>query len=106
MSNKDTLFYKGNKAVSIDFSASEISSDGSLILLEKLEREYKLINKFGNILPDLRNQNLITFSRESQLKQRVFMMILGYEDVNDVSHLKHYGLILFVTSNIDTTPVF
>jgi len=89
LSNKDTLFYRGNKAVSIDFSASEISTDGSLILLEKIERKHKLIQKFGTILPDLRNQKLITFSRESQLKQRVFMLMLGYEDANDVIHLQH-----------------
>lgn len=89
MRTKDTLFYRGNTAISVDFSASEISSDGSLILLEKIEREHKLINKFGKYLPDLRNPNLVTYSREAQLKQRVFMMMLGYEDANDVTHLQH-----------------
>jgi len=87
--SKDTLFYRDNKAVFVDFSASEISTDGSLILLEKIEREHKLINKFSKHLPDLRNPRFITYSRESQLKQRVFMMMLGYEDANDVTHLQH-----------------
>lgn len=86
---KDTIFYRGNKAVSIDFSASEISTDGSLILLEKLERQYKLIHHFSKFLPDFRNPSLITYTREQQLKQRVFMLMLGYEDTNDVTHLKH-----------------
>jgi hypothetical protein len=49
LSNKDTLFYRRNKAVSVDFSASEISSDGSLILLEKIERNHKLIKNSQNI---------------------------------------------------------
>ena len=89
MSNKDTLFYRGNTAISVDFSASEISTDGSLILLEKIERDYKLINKFAKHLPDLRNPKFITYSREAQLKQRVFMIMLGYEDTNDVTHLQH-----------------
>ena len=89
MSNKDTVFYRGNTAVSVDFSGSEISTDGSLILLEKIEREHKLIRKFGKYLPDLRNPKLITYTREAQLKQRVFMLMLGYEDANDVSHLQH-----------------
>jgi len=40
MSDKNTLFYRKNTAISIDFSAEQISSDGSLILLEKLEREH------------------------------------------------------------------
>ena len=89
MSNKDTLFYRGNKSISVDFSASEISTDGSLILLEKIERQHKLINYFSKYLPDLRNPRFITYSREAQLKQRVFMMMLGYEDANDVTHLQH-----------------
>lgn len=89
MNTKDTLFYRGNTSVSLDFSASEISSDGSLILLEKIEREHKLIKKFGKYLPDLRNPRFITYTRENQLKQRVFMMMLGYEDANDVTHLQH-----------------
>ncbi len=89
MSNKDTLFYRGNKSISLDFSSSEISSDGSLILLEKIEREYKLIKKFGKHLPDSRNPLYTTYTREAQLKQRVFMLMLGYEDANDVTHLQH-----------------
>lgn len=89
MSNKDILFYRGNQSVSVDFSASEISTDGSLVLLEKIEREHRLIKNFGKYLPDLRNPNLTTYSRESQLKQRVFMMMLGYQDANDVRHLQH-----------------
>jgi Transposase DDE domain group 1 len=89
LNTKDTLFYRGNTSISLDFSGSEISSDGSLILLEKIEREHKLIKKFGKHLPDLRNPQFITYSREGQLKQRVFMMMLGYEDANDVTHLQH-----------------
>lgn len=89
MSTKDTIFYRGNRSVLVDFSASEISSDGSLILLEKLERKHRLLRYFSSHLPDLRNPNLISYSREDQLKQRVFMLMLGYEDANDVTHLQH-----------------
>ena len=89
MSTKDTLFYRKNTSISVNFSASEISTDGSLVLLEKIEREHKLIKKFGKYLPDLRHPRFITYSREAQLKQRVFMMMLGYEDANDVKHLQH-----------------
>lgn len=89
MSIKDTVFYRDNRSISVDFSASEISSDGSLILLEKIEREHKLLKRFSKYLPDSRNPLLITYTREAQLKQRVFMMMLGYEDVNDVTHLQH-----------------
>jgi len=49
-------------------------SDGSLILLEKIEREHKLIKRFGKRLLDLHNPRLLPYTREEQLKQRVFMM--------------------------------
>jgi len=89
LSDKDTLFYRKNKRVSIDFSAEGISSDGSLILLEQLEREYKLIKKFSSYIPDNRHQGYIDYTREDQLKQRIYMLMLGYEDANDVFHLKN-----------------
>lgn len=38
-------------------------------------------------MPDSRNPRFITYSQESQLKQWVFMMILGYEDANDPTHV-------------------
>ena len=89
MSDSHTAFYRGNTKVSLDFSAEEISSDGSLILLEKLERDHKLIKYFSKFLPDKRHPRLISYSREAQLKQRVYMMMLGYQDANDVTHLQH-----------------
>nr|WP_240491759.1 transposase [Flavivirga aquatica] len=60
-----------------------------MILLEKLERDNKLLSHFGKLLPDDRNPKYITYSREHQLKQRVFMLMLGYEDANDVIHLQN-----------------
>jgi len=72
LSNKDTLFYRGKKSILFNFSGAEISTDGSLILLEKIEREHKLLKKFSEILPDLRNPKYITYTREEQLKQRVY----------------------------------
>lgn len=77
MSYNSTLFYRRNKSVSVDFSSSEISGDGSLILLEKVEREHKLLKKFGQYLPDAHNPKLITYTREAQLKQRVFCDDVG-----------------------------
>ena len=89
MSSKDTVFYRANKAVLVDFSAEEISSDGSLILLEKIEREHGLLKYFSSIIPDSRDPLHTTYTRFSQLKQRVYMLMLGYEDTNDVVHLQN-----------------
>lgn len=89
MSHKNTIFYRVNKAVSVDFSAEEISSDGAIVLLEKIERQHKLLRYFSRFIPEKRNPFFVTHSVEKLLKQRVFMLMQGSEDANDVSHLKH-----------------
>ncbi len=88
MSHKDTAFYRRNKEVLVDFSGEEISSDGSIVLLEKLEREYKIIKHFSGFIPEIRSASRISHSTEKLFKQRVFMQMLGYADTNDVGHLK------------------
>lgn len=93
MSHKDTVFYRGNTSINIDFSAEEISSDGGVLLLEKIERKHKLINYFSKIIPDNRHPYYITHTIEKLLKQRVYMLMMGYEDANDVNYLKDDPLL-------------
>ena len=52
MRNKNTVIYRGNTEVSVDFSSEDINSEGSVLLLEKLEREYKLFRCFSRVIPD------------------------------------------------------
>ena len=68
-------------------SAEEISSDGSVILLEKLERKHKLLRHFSKFIPDTRDPFRTVHTREKQLKQRVYSLMQGYEDTNDVKYL-------------------
>ncbi len=89
MSYKDTVFYRGNTAVSLDFSSDEISTDGAVLLLEKLERKHGLLRYFSRFIPDTRNPLRIVHSIEKLLKQRVFTLMQGYEDTNDVNYLKN-----------------
>jgi len=89
MSGKNTVFYRNNTAILADFTAEEISSDGAVVLLEKIERKHKLLNYFSKFIPDYRDPLRTTHSREKQLKQRVYMLMQGYEDCNDVFHLQN-----------------
>ena len=89
MSHKATAFYRRNTQVCVDFSAGEISSDGAVVLLEKLERKHKLISYFSEQMTDRRHPLRIIHSMEKLLKQRVFTLMQGYEDTNDVAHLKN-----------------
>ena len=80
MSHKDPIFYRGRTAVSMDFSADEISSDGAVLLLEKLERKHRILRYFSNVIPEYRDTFRITHPLEKLLKQRVFMLMQGYQE--------------------------
>lgn len=89
MSNKNTAFYRQNKEFKVNFSSQEISSDTSIILLEKIERKHKIIRDISSLIPDYRNPFFVVHSYEKMLKQRVFLLMQGYEDANDASYLKN-----------------
>lgn len=93
MSNKNTLFYRKNKEVNYNFSGEEISTDGAIFLLEKLERKYRLVKNFSSYLPDQRHQSYTEHTIEEMLKQRVFLMVQGYEDCNDEKYLRNDPVI-------------
>lgn len=88
MSTQDTTFYRNKKAISFNFSSNEISSDGAVLLLEKIERKFKIIKHFSKTITDARHQSYVKHDVEKLLKQRVFLLMAGYEDANDVEHLK------------------
>ena len=93
MSLQNTLFYKKNKKISYNFLAEEISTDGAVFLSEKVERKTKLISNFCQYLPDARDARRIDHTIEKMVKQRVYLMIQGYEDCNDEKYLRNDPLI-------------
>ena len=93
MSTKDTLFYRKNKGYFINFDAKNLSSDGGILLTEQIERKYGLIKNISNAFSDERHQSYVKYDYSDILKQRVFGIILGYEDANDVEKLKQDALI-------------
>ncbi|MEO1253752.1 MAG: transposase [Bacteroidota bacterium] len=90
MSNKNTAFYRGNSQVLVDFSADKISSDGAVILLEKLERQHKLISYFSNYIQDRRDP-LRTVHSVDTLFEQFF---------NTVDSAKRISPVLYVVAEI------
>lgn len=86
---QDTAFFRNKQEILFDFNAEEVSSDGSVLLLEKLERQHRLIKYFSNHIQDSRHSGYVKHDVEKLLKQRVFLLMGGYEDCNDVYHLKN-----------------
>ncbi|MCP4055187.1 MAG: IS1380 family transposase [Mesoflavibacter sp.] len=98
MSNKGSAFYKGNKAIFVDFEAEKLSSDGGLIMLEKIERKHHIIKHFSDLIVDKRHSSYIKHSFHKLLMQRVFLLMQGYQDANDADLLKEDPILNLVLS--------
>ena len=76
-----------------EFSGGDVSSDGGVLLLRQLERRLRLLERAASTLTDPRDPERITHSVTDMLKQRVFGLCLGYEDLNDHTQLRQDVLL-------------
>src|SRR5215831_19444826 len=79
----------GRRRVQASFDGGEVSSDGGLLLLRKLERRLGLIDAVARVLADPRDPQRVQHSLVDMLRQRVFGLVQGYEDLNDHATLRN-----------------
>ena len=79
---------KGRKIVS-EFTGGDVTSDGGSLLLRAIDQRLQLTEQLLKIIPDKRNPDYIVHSMESLLKQRIYGIALGYEDLNDHTTLRY-----------------
>jgi hypothetical protein len=77
------------RLVSAAFSGGDVSSDGGLPLLRQLDRQIGLTQALAQVLPDPRDPALIEHSQLALLRQRLYGLCHGYEDLNDHDTLRH-----------------
>ena len=81
------------RQIAAEFSGGDVSSDGGVLLLRQLERRLRLLERAASVLTDPRDPERITHSVTDMLKQRVFGLCLGYEDLNDHTELRRDVLL-------------
>lgn len=77
------------RKVQAAFSGGEITSDGGALLLRQIDRRLGLMKAIDAVIPDPRNPDYITHTQLSLLRQRVYGLSLGYEDLNDHKTLRN-----------------
>jgi hypothetical protein len=83
------------------FDAEHISSDGGLVLLHRTDQRFGLMRKFAACFRDLRDPDLIHHSVEELVRQRVFGIACGYEDLMDHATLRQDPLLATVVGKTD-----
>lgn len=81
------------RGLEVSFQGGDISSHGGLPLLREIDRRLGLMREVSKCVPDPRHPAFIRHSLESMLKQRVYGLALGYEDLNDHHQLRHDTLL-------------
>jgi len=79
----------GRRKIEANFAGGQVSSVGGVMLLRQVDRWLGFTKQLDSILPDRRNPLLIQHSQESLLRQRIYGLALGYEDLNDHDSLRH-----------------
>jgi len=79
----------GRRKIEANFAGGQVSSDGGVMLLRQVDRWLGFTTRLDRILPDQRNPLFIQHSQESLLRQRIYGLALGYEDLNDHDSLRH-----------------
>src|SRR4051794_23134025 len=77
------------RKIEASFTGGDVSSDGGILLLREADRRLGLLEALDAVLPDPRHPAYITHPQIDLLRQRVYGIAQGYEDLNDHETLRH-----------------
>jgi Transposase DDE domain group 1 len=76
------------RRIEANFEGGDVSSDGGIMLLREADRRLGLVEALNGVLPDPRDPALIEHKQVDLLRQRIYGLALGYEDLNDHDTLR------------------
>jgi len=91
------------RTVVASFDGGTVSSDAGVLLLAEVDRRLGLLELFAACFKDHRNPDQVEHSIEELVRQRVFGLALGYEDLNDHDELRRDPLLASVVGKADPT---
>jgi hypothetical protein len=71
------------------FDGGALTSDGGAVLLREVERSTEILQQFAGCFRDYRDPLRVRHSVAALIRQRVYGLALGYEDLNDHDALRH-----------------
>ena len=83
----------GRRKVEVGFDGGHISSDGGVLLLREVDARLGITERLARCFCDYRREELIEHSVKELLRQRVYGLALGYEDLNDHDDLMRDPLL-------------
>jgi len=91
----------GSRQVVADFSGGFLSTDAGALLLRETDRALGLTRTLAGCFLDARNPTWVEHSVEQMLRQRIYGLALGYEDLNDHERLRLDPLLAAACNKTD-----
>ena len=76
------------RRVQASFTGGDVSSDGGVLLVRQADRRLKLTATLARRLPELRCPGKVEHALGTLLRQRIYGLCQGYEDLNDHDRLR------------------
>ncbi len=93
----------GSRQVAAAFDGGKVSTDGGGLLLREVDDKFHFLEQFASCFTDYRDPDLVEHTLLELIKQRVFGICLGYEDLNDHDQLRFDPLLAVLVGKTDPT---
>ena len=90
--------------MSYNFKGGDLSSEGGLLLLREFDEKLRFSQGISDCIMDRRNPDYITHEMIDLVRERLYMMVQGYEDCNDAKHLKSDPTFKAVLGRVEKDP--
>ncbi len=67
----------------VNFQGEPVTSDAGLTLIAELDRKKKITSRFAACFKDYRKPNKVVYPVHNLVAQRIYGLIMRYEDIND-----------------------
>ena len=91
----------GRREIVATFDGGRISSDGGLPLLSEVDRRRRIVERFAACFEDAREPGSVEHTVVELLRQRLYALASGYEDLNDHDELRSDALLAAVVGKTD-----
>jgi len=75
--HKYSIGRMNSRDTEISFDGEALSTDGGLLLIDKIDKKIGLIEKIASKIPDNRDSNHVTHTIENIMRQRIYALASG-----------------------------
>jgi hypothetical protein len=89
--------------LAVDFAGGTLTTDAGLLLVREFDQRLGLSTDVVGRVTDTRDARYVTHEWDALLRQRLYQIVAGYEDVNDADRLRHDPTFQVVAGDGRTT---